>query len=165
MIEPIDLILRALEEGNAPDIGIEAMAPDELRDEYGDLTELVGQSLQEVGGDRLLEYYMGQPELWADALAKALVDAGADHDAALLDAAQRFMTLMDTRRAARGGYTIDFADKGLVDEGLADEGLADEGLADEGLADEGLADEGLADEGLADEGLADEGLDDDEIDR
>ena len=119
MIEPIDLILRALEEGNTPDVGIEAMIPDDIRDQYGELTDLVAQSLQGVGGDRLLEYYMGQPELWADTLAKALEDAGADEDAALLDAAQRFMSVMDTRQAARGGFTVDLADEDLADEGLA----------------------------------------------
>ncbi len=86
MIDPIDLILRALEAGNTPDIGVEAIMPEEGRDSYASFTSLVAESLLKVGGERLLEYYMGQPELWADSLAKALEQAGAGEDGALIDA-------------------------------------------------------------------------------
>jgi hypothetical protein len=116
VIEPIDLILRALEEGNTPDIGIEAMIPDDIMDNYGYFTDLVAQLLQNVGGERLLENYMGQPDLWADTLAKALEDAGADKDDALLEAARRtFMSGMNVRRAVRSDYTIDLDDEEMID--------------------------------------------------
>jgi hypothetical protein len=118
MIEPIDLILRALEAGNAPDIGVQALIPEETMDPYDYFTAMVAQSLQSVGGERLLEYYMGQPELWADSLAKALEEAGADKDDALIDAAQEFLSVMDVRTAARGGYTVDFDDDDLDSEDL-----------------------------------------------
>jgi hypothetical protein len=168
VIDPIDLILRALEEGNAPDVGVQAMIPEDFVDGYAALTDMVAAALQDVGGDRLLENYMGQPELWGDTLAKALTDAGADQDEALLEAAQQFMSLMNVHEAARGGFTINLGGEGavgdeLIDEGLEDDGLEDDDLEDDDLRDDDLRDDDLRDDDLEDDDLEYDGLDDDDF--
>jgi hypothetical protein len=157
MIDPIDLILRALEEGNAPDVGVQAMIPEDFVDSYSAFTGMVAAALQGVGGDRLLENYMGQPELWGDTLAKALVEAGADQDEALLEAAQQFMSLMNVRQAGRGGYTIDVVDEDDEDDDDVDDD--DDDLIDEGLED-GLDEDDLDEDDLDNHDLGDD-LDDD----
>jgi hypothetical protein len=109
-LNPIDLILRALEAGNVPDVGVQAMIPDDYRFAYDDLLSLVAARLESVGAHTMLDAYMGEPSVWEGPLADALAEAGADTDAALIDTAQGFLSIMDTRRAARGGYTVDIDD-------------------------------------------------------
>ncbi len=110
-MDPITLILEALEHGNAPDVGMQTMIPDDIRNEYGDFTELVAARLESAGGHDLLDRYMGAPDVYGDTLANALVEAGAANDDELIAAAQTFMEMVDLRGARRGRFTVEFGDE------------------------------------------------------
>jgi hypothetical protein len=106
-MEPVSLVLSALEAGNAPDVGIEAMSPDDIRNIYDEFLDLVQAKLQGVGATTLLEHYMAQPDLYESALADTLVEAGVNEDAELIASAQTMMNMMDSRGFARGRYTAE----------------------------------------------------------
>lgn len=115
-MDAIDIIMQALDAGTTPDVGVVSMVPDDIRDQYGTLTDMVSAKLLSVGAGTLLEQYMAQPELYDSALVQALEEAGADEDGELIDYAQNFMEMMDTRGAARGEYTADFDEDEDLDE-------------------------------------------------
>ena len=47
-----------------------------------------------------------QPTAWAEALAAELVDAGADRDRAVLEAAQQLLALLDAAGTRSGKYLV-----------------------------------------------------------
>lgn len=107
-MDAIDIIMQALDAGTSPDVGVASMVPDDIRDQYGTLTDMVAARLLAAGAPTLLEQYLAQPELFDSVMVQALQEAGAEEDGELIDYAQNFMEMMDTRGAARGEYTADF---------------------------------------------------------
>ncbi len=56
--------------------------------------------------NEVIEQYSGQPQVWEKPLAELLVEAGADRDAALLDAASQLLALVGLQPATPGKYNV-----------------------------------------------------------
>lgn len=113
-MDPISLILQALEAGTTPDVGYQAMIPDEILDRYGSFTDLLGQKLADTAtGQAIIEQYAAQPDMYEGVLVELLEEQGLDHDEDVLNAARDVLELTDVRGAVRGEYTIDYDDDDL----------------------------------------------------
>ncbi len=113
-MDPIAIILQALEAGNSPDAGYQAMIPDEIMDRYGSFTDLLGRKFADsTNGQELLEQYAAQPDLYEGALVELIRENGLDHDEEVVDAARNVLELLDVRGAAHGRYTVDYDDEDL----------------------------------------------------
>ncbi len=115
-MDPISLILQALEAGTSPDVGYEAMVPDDILDRYGSFTDLLGRKFADSAtGQAILEQYAAQPDMYEGVLVELLEENGLDTDEEVLDAARDVLELTDVRGAIRGKYTVDFDDEELDD--------------------------------------------------
>jgi hypothetical protein len=113
-MDPISLILQALEAGTSPDVGYEAMIPDEIRDRYGAFTDLLGQKLADSPQSQgILEQYASQPDMYEGVLVELLQENGLHRDASVIDAARNVLALTDVRGAIRGEYTVEYDDEDL----------------------------------------------------
>ncbi len=113
-MDPTAIILQALEAGNNPDTGYQAMIPDEIMDRYGSFTDLLGRKLADsTTGQELLEQYAAQPDLYEGAVVDLIQESGLDHDTEVINAARDVLELLDVRGAARGKYTVDYDDQDL----------------------------------------------------
>ncbi len=113
-MDPIAIILQALEAGNDPDVGYQAMIPDEIMDRYGSFTDLLGGKFADSAtGQELLEQYVAQPDLYEGALVELIQENGLAHDEEVVDAARDVLELLDVRGAAHGKYTVEYDDEDL----------------------------------------------------
>lgn len=105
-MDPITLIVTALAAGAT--LGISDMASSAIKDAYAGLKALVRKRL---GGrpdaDLVLAKHEQAPETWRAPLMAELDEAGADHDADLVAAAEALMHLVDEAGARAGKYTVD----------------------------------------------------------
>jgi hypothetical protein len=113
-MDPVQLILQALEAGTATDTGYEAVIPDDIRDLYGGFTDLLGEKLADTAtGQAILEQYVAAPDMYEGVLVDMLEENGLTNDIEVLDAARSLLEATDVRGAARGKYTIEYDDEDL----------------------------------------------------
>ncbi len=113
-MDPVQLILQALEAGTATDTGYEAAIPDEIRDRYGAFTDLLGEKLADsANGQAILEQYAAAPDMYEGVLVDMLEEHGITRDVDVLDAARNVLELTDVGGAIRGKYTVDYDDEDL----------------------------------------------------
>ncbi len=113
-MEPVQMILQALEAGTAPDVGYQAAIPDEILDRYGAFTDLLGQKLADSANSQaILEQYAAQPDMYEGVLVDMLEENGITRDVDVLDAARNVLELTDVRGAIKGKYTVDYDDEDL----------------------------------------------------
>lgn len=105
-MEPVSLILEALTSGAAK--GITESAADVVKDAYSGLKRMISKRL---AGNKTAEValaeYGDDPETWKAPLAKALLESGSCADPAVIEAAQRLMSLLDDAGARAGKYNVD----------------------------------------------------------
>ncbi len=113
-MDPVSMILQALEAGTSPDVGYEAMDSDEIMDRYGSFTDLLGEKLADSPESQgILEQYAAQPDMYEGVLIELLQERGLDHDVEVIDAARNVLQLTDVHGAVRGEYTVDYDDEDL----------------------------------------------------
>lgn len=105
-MDPITLIVTALAAGAAK--GLKDSASSAVRDAYAGLKSLVKSRLAgRPDAALVLARHEEAPETWQAPLMAELSEAGADHDADLVKAAQALMSLVDEAGARAGKYTVD----------------------------------------------------------
>jgi hypothetical protein len=105
-MDPITLIVTALAAGAAQ--GLKDSASSVVRDAYARLKALVKRRLaSRPDGEVVLARHEKAPETWQAPLIAELGQAGADHDADLVAAAQTLMNLVDEAGARAGKYAVD----------------------------------------------------------
>ncbi len=113
-MDPIALILQALENSTAPDLGIEAMAAGDVQDESDDFAALLASKFADsVEAQAIIERYVAQPDLYEGVLVDMLRENNIDQDTDVLDAAKTLMETMNPRGAMHGDYTVDYDDEDL----------------------------------------------------
>ncbi len=113
-MDPISMILQALEAGTTTDTGYEAMVPDEIMDRYGSFTDTLGEKLADSPESQaILEQYAAQPDMYEGVLVELLQERGLDRDTEVLNAARDVLELTDVHGAIRGEYDIDYDDEDL----------------------------------------------------
>jgi hypothetical protein len=108
MMDPITLILTALTAGVLA--AAQTVTGDAVKDAY---TGLKGLLQQKFAGKHSAEVALIEhetdPTTWEAPLKKALTQAQADQDEAIVKAAQRVMTLVNPQQAAIGKYNVQIA--------------------------------------------------------
>lgn len=104
-MDAITLILAALNAGVTA--GTQVAASEAIKDAYHGLKERIqrrfaGKSSAELA----LDEHENDPETWEAPLRKALVQADADKDQGIIQAAQNVMTLIRPQQAALGKYNV-----------------------------------------------------------
>src|SRR4051812_40801641 len=93
-MDPISLIIAALAAGAVA--GAQGTATQAVKDAYQGLKALVQSRFRgRASAATALDKHEAKPEAWRGALEAELVDAHADQDTAVVDAAQRLMALLD----------------------------------------------------------------------
>jgi hypothetical protein len=104
-MDPITLIVTALAAGAAA--GLKDSASSAVRDGYAGLKALVKDKLRgRPDADVVLARHEEAPETWRAPLEAELLEAGADQDPSLTQAAQALMNLVDEAGARAGKYTV-----------------------------------------------------------
>ncbi len=104
-MEPISLILAALVSSAAKEAASQG-----IKDAYNGLKTLIHNKL--VGkptAEMALAQYQEDPDVWKAPLEKELKKAGIDQDTAIVEAAQRVMTLVQPQQAAQGKFNTQIA--------------------------------------------------------
>src|SRR4051794_23293965 len=105
-MDPITLIITALTAGAVA--GAQGAATDAIKDGYAGVKALVLRRFQgHPSAATALDKHEAKPEAWRGALEAELVDAHADQDTAVVDAAQRLMALLDAAGTRAGKYQVD----------------------------------------------------------
>jgi len=105
-VDPVSLIVAALAAGAVA--GAQNTATDAVKDAYTGLKELVRRRLSgRTSGETALTRHEDEPQQSGGALEAELVAAGARDDAAMVDAAQRVMALLDPAGEQTGKYVVD----------------------------------------------------------
>jgi hypothetical protein len=105
LVDPVSLIVAALAAGAVA--GAQNTATDAVKDAYTGLKELVRRRLSgRTSGETALARHEDEPQQ-SGALEAELVAAGARDDAAMVDAAQRVMALLDPAGEQAGKYMVD----------------------------------------------------------
>jgi hypothetical protein len=106
-MDPISLIVAALAAGAIA--GAQTTAAGAVGDAYSALRRLVGKRMtQRPGGELVVERHSERPDEWRGALESELAVAGADRDSELVNAARRFMELLQS--ADPGSATYSYGD-------------------------------------------------------
>jgi len=101
-VEPVSLIVAALAAEGAKTAVSEA-----VKDAYARVKKRVHELFAgRASGELALAKHAEQPTAWAGALAAELVDAGADQDRAVLEAAQQLLALLDAAGTRSGKYLV-----------------------------------------------------------
>jgi hypothetical protein len=104
-MDPITLILTALGAGAAA--GGQSVASNAIKDAYTGLKTLVRRKfVGEPGSELALQEHESDPQTWEAPLKKALAEAHIEQDAAIIEAAQKMMTLVQPQQAAMGKYNV-----------------------------------------------------------
>lgn len=106
VVDPVSLIVAALTAGVAAGAG--STASDAVKDAYTELKGLVRRRLSgRKSGEMALAGHDAKAEHGADALEAELVAVGAGDDAAMVDAAQRLLAVLDPVGSQAGKYAVD----------------------------------------------------------
>jgi hypothetical protein len=106
VVDPVSLIVAALTAGVAAGAG--SSASDAMKDAYAGLKGLVRRRLAgRKSGEKALAGHEANAEHGADALEAELVAVGAGDDAAIMDAAQRLLAVLDPVGSQAGKYAVD----------------------------------------------------------
>jgi hypothetical protein len=101
LMDPLTLILSALTAGAAA--AVQAVAGDAIKDAYAGLKSLLQQKFMgKQSAEVALDEHETDPATWEEPLKKALMQEQADHDEAIIKAAQKVMTLVNTQQTAMG---------------------------------------------------------------
>jgi hypothetical protein len=105
-VDPVTLIIAALVAGAGA--GLKDAAGAAVRDAYEGLRSLLRRRF---GGNPSAETVLAEaerdPNTWEQPLRKYLAETGAEQDGAVLEAAQRLMSLVDHAGSQAGKYQID----------------------------------------------------------
>lgn len=105
-MDPITLIVTALVAGAA--MGMRDTASSAVKDAYSGLKALVRKRLAgRPDGELVLARHEEAPETWRAPLMEELNQAGTDHDADLIAAAEALMRLVDEAGGRAGKYSVD----------------------------------------------------------
>ena len=105
-MDPVTLIVTALAAGAAA--GLKDSASSAVRDAYAGLKALVKNKLRgRPDADMVLARHEEAPKTWRAPLEAELLEAGADQDPNLAQAAQVLMNLVDEAGARSGKYAVD----------------------------------------------------------
>jgi len=105
-VDPVSLIVAALAAGAVA--GAQNTATDAVKDAYTGLKDLVRRRLSgRTSGEQALAQHDDEPQQASEALEAELVAVRAGDDAAVVNAAQRLMALLDPTGARAGKYTVD----------------------------------------------------------
>jgi hypothetical protein len=105
-MDPVTLIVAALAAGAAS--GASETATTAIRDAYQGLKRLVSARFASRNSAEVaLAEHETDPDTWEAPLARELHTTGADGDPAVIEAAQRLLTLLDSDGARAGKYTVD----------------------------------------------------------
>jgi hypothetical protein len=105
-VDPVSLIVAALAAGAVA--GAQNTATDAVKDAYTGLKELVRRRLSgRMASEKALAQHDDSPLQAREALEAELVAVGAGDDAAVVDAAQRLMALLDPTGTQTGKYVVD----------------------------------------------------------
>lgn len=105
-MDPVSLIVAALAAGAVA--GTQNTATEVIKDAYSGLKALVGSRLRgHPAGEVALEQHSVKPEQWGEALEAELVEARADQDPAVIEAALRLMGLVDPAGSESEKYRVD----------------------------------------------------------
>lgn len=108
-MDPVALVLNALASGAAQ--GVADAASDAVRSAYVGLKMLVAAKFAgNKSAELSLEEHAADPDTWQAPLSKALTASGAAKDAAVLEAAQLVMAVLDPAGTVRGKYQVDLRD-------------------------------------------------------
>jgi hypothetical protein len=104
-MDPISLILTALISG-----AVKEATSQGVKDAYNGLKTLIHKKL--VGkptAEMALTQYQEDPNVWKAPFEKELKKAGIDQDTAIVEAAQRVMTLVQPQQASQGKFNTQIA--------------------------------------------------------
>ncbi len=104
-MEPISLILGALAAGAIA--GAQATASEAVKDSYQGLRTLIQSKLADKpSAEIVLAKHEEKPEVWQEPLKAELIEAAADQDQAIINAAQKLMALVNPnpQQTAMGKY-------------------------------------------------------------
>jgi hypothetical protein len=104
-MEPISLILGALAAGAVA--GAQATASEAVKDSYQGLRTLIQRKLADKpSAEIVLAKHEEKPEVWQEPLKAELIEAAADQDQAIINAAEKLMALVNQnpKQAAMGKY-------------------------------------------------------------
>jgi hypothetical protein len=105
MMDPLILILSALTAGAVT--AAQTVAGDAIMDAYAELKSLLQQKFMgKQSAEVALDEHETDPTTWEVPLKKALMQAQADHDEAIIEAAQKVMTLVNPQQVAMGKYNM-----------------------------------------------------------
>ena len=113
-MDPITLVLTALGAGAVA--ALHDTAAQAVKDAYAGLKSLVQKRLAgKPQAELALAEHEQDPDTWEKPLRKALTEAGADKDEALVRQAQQVLTLVHPEQAAQGKYNVQIGEgKGIV---------------------------------------------------
>jgi hypothetical protein len=104
-MDPITLILSALSAGAGA--GGQSVTNNLIKDVYTGLKTLVQRKFTgKPGAELALQEHESDPQTWEVPLKKALTEAHVEQDAAIIEAAQKMMTLVQPQQAAMGKYNV-----------------------------------------------------------
>lgn len=104
-MEPISLIIGALAAGAVA--GAQATASEAVKDSYQGLRTLIQRKLADKpSAEIVLTKHEEKPEVWQEPLKAELIEAAADQDQAIINAAQKLMALVNPnpQQTAMGKY-------------------------------------------------------------
>jgi hypothetical protein len=105
-VDPVSLIVGALAVC-AGEAG-KAAVSEAVKDAYASLKSAIkARFAGNASGEVALERYEQKPQQWAGALEAELVEVNADHDAVIVEAAQRVLGLVDPAGQQTGKYKVD----------------------------------------------------------
>jgi len=111
--EAASLIVGALAAGATQ--GLQEAAGAAVKDAYTRLRDLVATRFKgHRRAEAVLDGYVEDPLTWQKPLEKSLYETGALADPAVLEAAQRLMSLLDPSGAADGRYVVQIHDSSGV---------------------------------------------------
>jgi hypothetical protein len=104
-MEPISIIMAALAAGAAA--GATEVASQAIKDAYEGLKALVLKRFEgKPAAETALVEYEQDADTWEKPLQKSLVEAGADKEQEIVDAAQKVLQLVQPQQVAKGKYNV-----------------------------------------------------------
>jgi hypothetical protein len=104
-MDPISLLMTALVSGATA--SIKETASQAIKDTYNELKTLIHSKLAgKPVAEMALAQYETKPDVWKAPLQDSLKDAGIAQDTAIIEVAQKLMSLVQPQQAAQGKYNI-----------------------------------------------------------
>ncbi len=113
-MDPVSLVLTALATGAAA--AAKDTASQGVKDAYAGLKTLVLKRFEKKPqAEMALEEYEKDEDIWKKPLQKALVEAGADQDEAIIRESQKVLKLVNPQQVAQGKFNIQIGEgKGII---------------------------------------------------